>query len=71
MINEPQGDSDKSPGSKMTRNGGSRFGLLWDSEVEALKPLLSLIVGGIDQVLDNWYADYAAYLGNAPYPFQA
>ena len=61
MINELQGDIDPSPGSKMTRNSGPRLGLLWDYEVEALKPLLRLIVGGIDQVLDNWYEAYAAY----------
>ncbi|HEY2104666.1 MAG TPA: hypothetical protein VGH29_02705, partial [Candidatus Binataceae bacterium] len=45
----------------MTRNGGLRLGLLWDYEVEALQPLLRLIVGGIDHILDNCYEAYAGY----------
>jgi Sigma-54 interaction domain len=60
MVNEPQGDPDKSPGSNLTRNGGLCLGLLWDNEVEALKPLLRLIVGGIDGILENCYEAYAA-----------
>jgi DNA-binding NtrC family response regulator len=61
MINEPQGDSEPSPGSKTNWCGGLRLDLLPDYEVEAIKPLLRLIVGGIDQILDNWYEIYASY----------
>src|SRR5258708_5640730 len=64
MINQPEGDSDGPPGSKMILSGTLSFGLLPDSEVEALKPLLRLIADGIDEVLDRCYRAYASHFGN-------
>ena len=61
MIYEPEGDSDASAGSSMPRGGGLRLGLLWDHEIEALKPLLRLMVASIDQLLDSWYEAYTGY----------
>jgi len=66
MINGPQGDSDKTPGSKIIHPGGIGLGLLWDREIVALKPLLRLIGGGIDRVFDHWYEAYAAYFEHIP-----
>jgi len=65
MIDEPEGDSDKFPDSKISPYSGARVGLLWDTEVEALKPLLRLIMGGGDQLLNDWYGAYTAYFGRA------
>ncbi len=65
-MNEPEGDPHQSPGSKMIRNGDAHPRRLWESEIDALSPLLALIVGGIDHVQDQWYAAYAAHFDRRP-----
>ncbi len=65
MINEPDEDSDNRPRSETALSGLSCFGLLRDSELEDLRPLLRLIVDRLDEVLDGWYSAYSAYFGNA------
>src|SRR5260370_27664247 len=63
-MDEPDGDSDGPPGSKMILSRTLSFGLLLDSEIEALKPLVRLIAVGIDEVLDRCYSAYASHFGN-------
>jgi transcriptional regulator with PAS, ATPase and Fis domain len=40
------------------------FHLLWDDELEALRPILERVLNGLDQVIERWYALYVLHFGD-------
>ena len=46
--------------------GGPRhYHLLWDEELEALRPVLTLVLERLDQVVEHWYQLYVLHFGDS------
>ncbi len=65
MKEEPE-ECDSNPFSNAIHPRQWPPGLSWDTELEALKPLLLSVADRIDQILECWYAAYSAYLDDRP-----
>ncbi len=49
----------------ISRRGGPRhYHLLWDDELEALRPVLTLVLERLDEVVEHWYRLYILHFGD-------
>ena len=47
-----------------TESGPRHYHLLWDEELEALKPVLSLVLEHLGEVIEHWYQLYVLHFGD-------
>ncbi len=63
-LNEPAARQDAS--SVLSSVGGPRhYHLLWDEELEALRPVLRLVLEHLEEVIAHWYQLYVLHFGDA------
>ncbi len=54
------------PANKIPAPGGGprHYHLLWDEELEALRPVLTLVLEHLDEVIEHWYQLYVLHFGD-------
>lgn len=63
-LSEPAAQQDAS--NVQTPKGGPRhYHLLWDEELEALRPVLRLVLEHLEEVIAYWYQLYVLHFGDA------
>ena len=50
--------------SAATESGPRHYHLLWDEELEALKPVLSSVLEHLGEVIEHWYQLYVLHFGD-------
>jgi hypothetical protein len=51
-------------GAKNRSPGPRHFHLLWDEELEALRPMLKLVLKHLEEVIAHWYHLYVLHFGD-------
>ncbi len=50
--------------NQLPATGPRHFHLLWDEELEALRPILSIVYERLGEVVEHWYQLYALHFGD-------
>jgi DNA-binding NtrC family response regulator len=61
-LNEPAARQD--PRSVQSSGGPRHYHLLWDEELEALRPVLRLVLEHLEEVIAHWYQLYVLHFGD-------